>query len=117
MERNIHPHQFSLNLRSSLLTNIILWSVVFSFVLVVCLFGWLVGCCFFVGFFFFLGGGGGGGLIDDQTSRKQCCEYRHFDQVCDVMNKSGLCGRIGHYVMSKPFLLFIGNERTNMVAP
>lgn len=38
-------------------------------------------------------------------------------RVCDVMNKSSICGSRVYDVMSQPFLFFFSKERPGMAAP
>ena len=39
------------------------------------------------------------------------CECIHFHQVCDVTNRSGICGRsVRHRSQANIFLLFIGKD-------
>ena len=38
-------------------------------------------------------------------------------QFCDLMNKAGKCPKSVSQIISQTYLLFIGEEQTNMAAP
>ena len=55
--------------------------------------------------------------IEAQKSQKFGRECYQFVCVFDIMNRSGMCSTSVIYIMTQPFLLFIGKEWTNMAVP